>query len=360
MKNGQKKLYIEFIRIAACFCVIFTHTMERGYFLFSVFPQSSLQYWLYMMLSVFCKAAVPMFFTISGALLLKKEETLKDLYQKRVLKMIAVLVLFSFLYYLRSIIDNLGAFSLKLFVNDLLISNWNFTYWYLYAFIIFLVSVPFLRILAKNMKKEHFYYLFLLGMIFKAAVPITEYLVWQGSEALNGSIRSIWTVSDIVIYPMLGYFLETQVEIKNIKKWLFPLWIVNIVLILVTCILTCYQTSITGVCEESRSQTFFNCFTLWNITTIFISVKYLFEKREIFKWQEKCLLSLGGASFGIYLVHLLFLNLFPVVPRMWPILDGIFGENAMLSALIVCLAVMGMSYVAALILKKIPVFRKLI
>ena len=122
MKNRQKKLYIEFIRICACFCVIFTHTMERGYFLFASYPENSVQYWLYMMFSVFCKAAVPMFFAISGALLISKEESLKDLYKNRVLKMVFILVFFSFLYYLRSILDNIGSFSLGCFIKDLLIS----------------------------------------------------------------------------------------------------------------------------------------------------------------------------------------------------------------------------------------------
>ena len=137
MKNNQKKLYIEFIRICACFCVIFTHTMERGYFLFASYPEHSMQYWLYMMFSVFCKAAVPMFFALSGALLISKEESLKDLYKKRILKMVVVLILFSFLYYLRSILDDIRTFSFGIFIKDLLISNWNFTFWYLYAFILF-------------------------------------------------------------------------------------------------------------------------------------------------------------------------------------------------------------------------------
>ena len=360
MKNNQKKLYIEFIRICACFCVIFTHTMERGYFLFASYPEHSMQYWLYMMFSVFCKAAVPVFFALSGALLISKEESLKVLYKKRVGKMVVVLVLFSFLYYLRSIVDNIRAFSLGLFIKDLLISNWNFTFWYLYAFILFLISLPFLRVMSKNMKKEQFYYLFAIVFIFKAVLPITEYLLWQGSEHFNGNIRSIWLAADIFIYPILGYFLEHEIENDKCKKWILPLWIINIITILTTCLMTYYQIKITGVCEENKSQTFFSCFTMINVSTVYISVKYWFSKKKVSVLNEKVISSLGSSTFGIYLVHLLFLNLFPVVPRLWPVLENVFGTNSMISVMIICFVVMGMSYIATLIMKKIPVLKRLI
>lgn len=359
-KAQKKKLYIEFIRIVAIFFVIFNHTMERGFFLFSVYPEHSVQYWLYMMLSVFCKFSVPMFFAISGALLLKKEESIKELFKKRILKMAIVLMLFSFLYYLRSIIDNLSAFSLLHFIEDFFVSNWNFTFWYLYAFIPFLISLPFLRILVKNMKTEHFYYLFACVLFFKVVLPMGEYLIWQGNEAINSNVRTLWVATDIFIYPILGYFLEHKMEIEKTRKWIVLLWLVNILTIVVTCLMTYYKIKVTGVCDENKSQTFYSCFAMVNVTTIYISAKYFFTTHSLPSLVKKVIDSLGGASFGIYLVHLLFLNLFPVAPRLWNVLEKVLGTNSMLSAFIICFTVMAMSYVATLILKKLPVFRKLV
>lgn len=359
-KTQQKKIYIEFIRIIASFFVIFNHTRERGFFLFASYPENSIQYWLYMFLSVFCKFSVPMFFAISGALLLSKDETIKELYKKRILKMVIALLIFSFLYYLRSILDNLGAFSLKHFIEEFLISNWNFTFWYLYAFIPFLMSLPFLRVLAKNMKTEQFHYLFVCALFFKAVIPVMEYLIWQGNETFNSNIRTLWITTDVFLYPLLGYYLEHKVDILKAKKWIIPLWGINIFTIIITCLLTYYRINITSVCEENASQVFYGCFTLINITTIYISVKYYFETHSPKEPTKKLIGSLGGVSFGIYLVHLLFLNLFPVVPRVWRILEGVLGANSMLSALIVCVIVMVMSYFTTLIMKKLPILRKLV
>lgn len=68
--NKRNLLHIELIRIIAAYFVIFNHTNKKGFFLFSVYERGSLQYWVYMIFSVFCKISVPLFFMIVGALLL--------------------------------------------------------------------------------------------------------------------------------------------------------------------------------------------------------------------------------------------------------------------------------------------------
>lgn len=78
MKEKEYLLHIEAIRILAIFFVIFNHTAERGFFLFAMYPNTDIQYWIYMGISVFCKFSVPMFLMISGALLADKEESLKE------------------------------------------------------------------------------------------------------------------------------------------------------------------------------------------------------------------------------------------------------------------------------------------
>lgn len=360
LETKKRKIYIEVIRIIACLCVIFTHTMERGYFLFSVFPENSLRYWAYMMLSVFVKAAVPMFFLISGVLLIAKEEAIRSLYKKRVLKIFVVLILFSFLYYCRYIVYDISNFSIRNFFYELSISNWNFTYWYLYAFLAFLIGLPFLRILAKNMQKKEFCYLFLLILIYKAVIPIIEYVLWKGSESFNSSIRTLWINADIFIYPILGYYLEYKVDVKTVKKWIVPLWLINIVTIGMTCLITYYKIKVTGECSENQSQTFFSCFSMINVATVYLSVKYWMGNIKMPGRLEKMICSFGEATFGIYLLHLLFLQQLPVIPKVWRVLEKILGPNSLLSALIVCVIVMGLSYLVTLIMKKMPIMKKLV
>lgn len=96
--RGSRKLYLDLIRAVSIFLVIFNHTGIKGFMLYSVATQSPL-YPFYMFLSVACKPAVPLFWMVSGALLLPKEESIGRVYRHRVLRMVIVLVLFSAIYY---------------------------------------------------------------------------------------------------------------------------------------------------------------------------------------------------------------------------------------------------------------------
>lgn len=75
MKAEKSKiLYLEALRILSIFFVIFNHTASNGFFLFSTYKSTDIQYWVYLFISIFCKFSVPMFFAISGALMLGKDE----------------------------------------------------------------------------------------------------------------------------------------------------------------------------------------------------------------------------------------------------------------------------------------------
>lgn len=72
LRHPKRLLHLDLLRLMAILFVIFNHTSDRGYFLFADSVGSWL-YFPYMASSVLCKVAVPIFFMISGALLLPKE-----------------------------------------------------------------------------------------------------------------------------------------------------------------------------------------------------------------------------------------------------------------------------------------------
>ena len=76
--GGAKKrlLSLDFMRIFAILLVIFNHTDNRGFYRFLTDDPGTFLYWFNLFFSILCKAAVPLFFMISGALLLNKEESI--------------------------------------------------------------------------------------------------------------------------------------------------------------------------------------------------------------------------------------------------------------------------------------------
>ena len=356
----SKKVYIEFLRVLAIFFVIFNHTGTDGFFLFSLYPDNSIRFWLYLFVTVFCKFAVPMFFAISGALLLSKKESIGFICKKRVLKMLAVLVLFSFIYYVRKVQTNANAvFSLSMFFRHLYHASTSSHLWYLYAYISFLLSLPLLRPFVQNLKKEHFYYLFFWGLFFLAILPILEYLLWQGAFTLYSQSQLTWLTTNYILYPCLGYFLEHKIDILKAKKLILPLWIINILTIFASCFMTYYKARITGVCNSSSSQTFLSSFVLINVATLYITVKYLFATHALPQRITRVVCSAGTATFGIYLLHIMLMNL-PFVQNLGSLLRDTLHVNFMLSAFIVCLVALIISWIVTLILKKIPVLKQLL
>ncbi len=85
----KKLVHLEAFRILAIYLVMFNHTDKNGFFFFTV-AQASPFYGLYLFISIACKFAVPLFYMVSGALLLKKEESIGVVYKKRFLRMLII------------------------------------------------------------------------------------------------------------------------------------------------------------------------------------------------------------------------------------------------------------------------------
>lgn len=82
----NKKIHLEILRLIAIYFVIFNHTGVNAYQAYATKEPGSLLYNIYLIMAIVCKIAVPLFFMISGATLLGKTESIKDLYFKRIFK----------------------------------------------------------------------------------------------------------------------------------------------------------------------------------------------------------------------------------------------------------------------------------
>lgn len=101
MKN--KKAYLEAIRLLSLFFVLYTHTGNYG---MHHYPETSnpLNFWFSQSLVLLSQTCVPLFFMISGAVLLHKESTFKEIGTKRVPRMVIVILpagLFQYYYNFR-------------------------------------------------------------------------------------------------------------------------------------------------------------------------------------------------------------------------------------------------------------------
>lgn len=199
-----KKLYLELLRIFAIFFVVYVHTGTDGAEHYQIAGDAFFSYWLSLVLACFAQVSVPLFFLISGAVLLQKEESLKTVLTRRVLRMLGVILVFgliqyAYFYYLNPEIG----FSLFVYLKTVYTTPMITQYWYLYTYFSFLLILPFVRMLAASMKNVHFVYFFGLYFLLEGILPIVEYLWGNGRIAL-----SVPLFESALFFPLMGYFIE--------------------------------------------------------------------------------------------------------------------------------------------------------
>lgn len=360
-----RRLDLELMRVIACFFVIFNHTGENGFFRFSLCDSGSLRFWVYLAVSIFCKFSVPLFFMVSGALLLEREESLGRLWRHRIGKIALVLLAWSFFYYLDEVWLGWREFRLGDFAGQFLWGNWNLSFWYLYAYLAMLMTLPLLRKFAGSLTNREFVYLFSLAFVFSSLLPVLQYLLWQENHSFNSDFQLGWVCAQIFVCPLLGYFMRKRIPDFWSGRRLALLWAANLGGILVTAGLTVWKASLTGMLDENHSQSFYNLFSVLNAASVFAACTYLAGRgaalrRPLLRRLCALLQSMGSCTLGIYLLHLFFHQRLPFMGRLWDVFRVRLGLGDMISAFLYCGVIFLMGYGVTLVLKRVPLARRLV
>ncbi len=358
-EKKEKQLYIEAIRIFAIIFVIYNHTNARGFTYFTTVDNCSFIYQLSLSLSIICGCSVPLFFMISGALLVDKDETLGVIFRKRILKYVIVLIVFSLFYYLFKCFSKATVFSISEFFKTIYSSPVIGPYWFLYVYISYLACLPFTRKIAKHITEKETIYLIVLVIVFEGIVPMCQYLFFHGTVEMTGQF-SIYNISKTsVLYPVLGYRLANS-EKWNRKKLLIMLP-AFISAILLSIFMTNYRIKLTGETMESRVIVFFSLFRVVMVIYIFMALRTLFSKIQQ-KWADqnrnafikRIIFSVGSCTFGIYLIEERiredYYNIYHAICKILP---------DYLSIWIYIFMVLIFSYFMIYLLKKVPILNRL-
>ncbi len=297
----KKKIHLEFLRFLAILFVIFNHTGEGGYLYFSTVPDAKL-YPLYFFLSVLCKIAVPLFWMVSGALLLDKDEDIKTVFRHRFLRMGLVLAVFSFGYYLYSAKGSPDfRFSPVYFLTLLYSSDLAPAFWYLYAYLGMLIILPVLRKAAKNLTNAEFMYFFAAMLLFRGIVPVAEYVLWHGERSINASFIANFFSYDVVFF-LMGYFLEYRLSsLKKSKAFLLLLLgAASFALMMAGTQLRLHDG---GLMTDAEGERFYAGLLAVPSAAVFYSARLLFRNTDEKSSLSKTVAALGSVSFGVMLLE---------------------------------------------------------
>lgn len=301
-KIAERKVYIDFLKIIAIYMVLFNHTGINGFVLFTVARTSKL-YPLYLFNSIFIKIAVPLFLMTSGALLLNKKETYKDLMKKRFLKYLFILILGSVIAYLYTCLRiNPQKISVIQFLELLYTSHVSTAYWYLYMYLAYILILPLLRKMAICMTEKEYKWMFLIYGIVQS-LTIIDFILWKGEKVHNPNF-SVFITSNYIFYPLMGYYMEHKMKEKqfNLRGGVI-LSIVSLIAITLCCFMTHYKCVLTDKWTENTCQTFFNTLIFLPTITVYYISKMWFLNHTYNEKIYKLITIVGGTTFGIYLIE---------------------------------------------------------
>lgn len=172
---AQKRThFLDLLRIIACFLVIVNHTNSG---VFQAVTPDATRWYISVAYFFVSKIAVPLFFMISGYLLLNNVDSWKKTFI-RILRILAALLVCAVVYAAYN-----AFFESEQFVLDDMIAEILQVYkeipsnalWYLYTYFGVLLMLPYLQKMAQSMTKTDYHIFFLISGFTVSLLPILEH-----------------------------------------------------------------------------------------------------------------------------------------------------------------------------------------
>jgi surface polysaccharide O-acyltransferase-like enzyme len=343
----KQEPWIDFARVFSVFAVVLLHTAAASLTIETI---GSGGWWagnLYDSLTRWC---VPVFVMISGALLLREDSTenIQVFYRKRLKKVLIPLVAWTFIYLLiDSIIQvTIQNRSITQVAKSNIISIASgrpyYHLWYLYMLVPLYLSTPFINMVIKSCKRNILWVLTFVITLMAALQFLSNTLV--GARPLTLPIN--WFISYIP-YFLAGYMISRS----RFKPALLVSALVFSVSVAVTAFGTYFLFNRTK--DFGESQYFYNYFSV-TVFPMSLSVFYIFKAAQGLRPPSIFLEKLAMLTFGVYLIHPIFINVLSVNIYDYFKPHPSFGLPA--NAILVFM----LSLAAAFLISRTPYLRKIV
>lgn len=352
----SRKVYFDVMRILAIVLVLYNHL--PAFHLCHNGEGAALVGGLAM--STLTRINVPLFAMLSGALLLGRTETYAELWRKRISRMLLVVVIFEAAIYVEFYFMRDYECTFRGFVYGMLGGSLRgFTsYWFLYAYLGFLVTLPFLRMVARQMGRADFLWLVAFQVVATTVVPFASFVADSfdlPTIALSDSFKTSLSTVSLYFYPLVGYWLDRNVDVGAIPRRLWGLMgLVVVAGLALSGLLTWLYNSRHG----GFAQGYLGLTAYATTAYAFLAFKRIFGPGFAVRCPlaSRVLGFVSGLVFGVYLMdQALKLVLYEEVKPALTDALGTFGFS--LAWCVISLTLCG---AATWALKRVPIFHKIL
>jgi len=332
--------YMDWLRVLAIFSVVGIHVVAQHVTNFNHAPNV---WWYGNLIDSALRVSVPIFFMISGALLLTrtKEETLSVFFKKRFSKVIIPLVVWSIIYLIYRQVMWFEDFTWKQMLKMMLTDNVFFHLWFLYAIIGLYLMTPFLQKIVQHSSKQLLQY-FLVSWFFLSSLAPFVYKFEGFSIELKAGLFGTY-----IGYFILGAYLLKYPLPKKSLPYLG-------VLALIGYGVTVYGTYLLTLKNDGKLDGFFYQYVSPNVVVIGIFLFVLFQQYSHLFKSNKVIQLLSAASMGIYLIH-------PIV-QLYGRRIGFdeYWVHPVIAVPLVWISIFIASFILTWIIQKIPVVKRIV
>jgi surface polysaccharide O-acyltransferase-like enzyme len=341
-------LWADLIRVVATVLVVIVHVSGQITNVWGEVPDG--WWFLANIYGGIARICVPLFFMISGYLLLPRSESLGTFYRKRIPKLLIPLIVWSLVYLGWFCEEHRGACTPSFIQDLLLVRGAYYHLWFLRALLGIYLILPVLRLMVQpDADRKILWYWVGLWLMFQTGLALAKQF-WGFQVSLNVPLAT-----GFIGFFLLGYLLGSWNLSRSIIILAASVWVLAT---LATIVGTYLMTR-----DSGKFEGFFYDFTSLNV--ILASLAAFLLLRGIAEHQgftspkvQNSLRWLASASFGIYLVHILVIEILQSkIPGFH--LDTFIG-NPLWSIPLVTAIVFLLSLAIARVLQKVPVIERII
>jgi surface polysaccharide O-acyltransferase-like enzyme len=297
-ENATREIsYINYLRILAICLVIFLHCVSP--FITNAVLYGTRSYWFCLITNEIARTGVPLFFMISGYLLLGSEKTLSigDFYKRRLSRILIPLLFWNIAYYLYYGIYGDGSLDIKVFLSELLYNGTAYHLWYVYTLFGIYLMAPFLkRIVAACTENQ--VWLFMLIIMFTGTLrPIVNMVVPIYVHLFDPLMEGY------IAYFVLGYILGTYLQERKHRYYLYFLGLFGGILGIVGNHLSSFYNHINLVFNGGYT---INHFLLASALFVLIREINWLNLPRVKKFGSNA----SKLTFGVYFIHVMVMEMF--------------------------------------------------
>jgi len=316
--KGERIVFIDYIRVVACFMVMLVHASENFYGAdssalagaMSMLPNEASRFWVAFYDGFLSRTCVPLFMIVSAYLLvpLREGQTMCGFYRRRFTRILPPMFAFMFIYSLLPLAW--GAIDWEQSLADLKRIPFNFPsmaghLWFMYPLIGLYLIIPVISPwLEKASPKEE--KTFLALFILSTFIPWLHRFVCEElwGECFWNGFTALWYVSGYLGYLVLAHYIRVHLKWSRSRK----LWIGGACFMIGSAftLWSFWYKGVPGVTLPTPELEWAWEFCTPNVLLATFGIFLVFSCIR----QQKApavLTSLSKLSFGMYLVHLLFL-----------------------------------------------------